>query len=98
MNKVSLVFLSSVSENLSRCWCFVAGILSVALDKIFAAPGLDCGACFTAEFQHMLLPSTFFIAYHWDLSGMWPVSSCIVFALSTSVIPGKCAFHYSIFH
>lgn len=52
VSKVSLVFLSLVSEDLLRCWCFVAVLLSMTLGKIFPAPGLDCRACFTAEFQH----------------------------------------------
>lgn len=70
MTKVSLVFLSSVSENLLRGWYFVAVLLSVTLDKIFPAPGLDCGACFTAEFQHPLLPppSLFALGPLWGMA------------------------------
>lgn len=92
VSKVSLVCLPSVSENLLRCSCFVAVLLSETLGKIFRAPGLDYRTYFTAEFQHLLLPPALYIACPWDLSGTQPVSSCIVFFLSTSMFPGKCAF------
>lgn len=73
---------------------FCGSLLSVTLGKIFRAPGLDCRAYFTAEFQHLLLPPALYIACPWDLSGTQPVSSWIVFFLSTSMFPGKCAFQY----
>lgn len=84
MSKVSLVFLSSVSENLLRCWCFLTDLLSVTLAKIFPAPGLDCRACFTAGFQHWLLPPALFICP--SLGPLWGTACLLLNCLCSQHI------------
>lgn len=92
MSKVNLI-LSSVSENLLRSWCFVALLLSVTLDRIFPASGLDCWTRFTAEFQHLLLPSTLFICP--SLEPLWGAACLLLTCLHSQHIQGnvlQCVF------
>lgn len=87
MSKVISVFSVIGVRELTRVFVFPGGFVvgDFGPDLAFQLLTLTAGlvpllAFVPARFQCLLLPRALFIAWPWDLSGMWPACSCTDFS------------------